>query len=245
MANKNVFLGQGKVFEEVDGVLRYLGDAESLTLEVNQKFVDIHESTSGKRMVSNHIAVETVPSLKLVLKEWSIENLSRVLYGATEGAKIAGTVTAEAVTANAKSFAFLKHLNVSSLVLKSGATTLVEGTDYKVDLKGGVVEFLAGSTIVTGSTPIALTADYSYAAYAGKVEGFMNGTKSSKIIYSGVNIADDFARVRVEIKSVIFGLPKKMSFIDNKENPLELDGMMLQDTSVAVGESEFFTMIKA
>ena len=243
----NYFSGQGKVFikSKVSGGWKHVGDADKFVLEISQKFDDVHESMSGSRLVALHIPTETVPSIKMNLLEWSVENLVRAVYGSSEGAKTAGTVTAEAVSAYAGSFAFLKHLKVSSVVLKQGATTLVEGTDYRIDLNGGAIEFLSGSTIVTGSSAVSLTADYSYAAYAGKVEGMVGAMQEYEMKFVGKNIADSGAPVVVDIKRAALNLPKNLQFLDSKHGSLELDGMMLYDATVGAGESAFFSITKA
>jgi hypothetical protein len=177
------------------------------------------------------------------LLSWDVANLVRVVSGSSTGSVTAGTVTGEAFNAYNASVAFLKRQNVSTVVIKKASTPLVLGTDYTVDLVSGAVTFLAASTQVPAGPAVALTADYAFAAYGGRVEGLMTAPKSYGFVFAGTNIADG-STVRVEVFKATMNLPKNLAFLDSKHGALQLDGMMLQDTSRTAGTSQFFAIEK-
>lgn len=241
MAN-NYFMGQGKVFLKKKGAAEgyvWVGDADKFAVEISQKFDDVHESYSGNRLVALHVPTETVSSIKFNMREYSSENFKRALY-ADLAKNSSGSVTGESVVAYLGASAFLANPKVSSVVVKKGASTLVEGTDYEVNLNSGRLEF-KGSTIVDGDS---LLVDYTYAANE-KVQAFMRGQAEYEIMFEGINIANPGEIVNVKVHRAVLNLPKNLGFLDNKSQSLEMDGMLLSDNTQLSANSKFFSITKA
>jgi hypothetical protein len=252
MANDVNFSGQGEIMiaEVRNGVpvggFRKIGTADKFEISIDQTFDDIYETKTGSSFVEDHTVTKSTTKVTINMKKWSVENLVAALYGSSAGAQIGGTVTAEVQKGYNGSFMNLAHQNVSSVVLKVGATptTLVAGVDYVLDAKFGTVEFLAGSTLVTDDG-VDVSAAYTYAAYAGKVESFTGAIKEYWVRLNGVNRVDPTAPVVVDCYRVSLNMTKMMTFIDDKHSALPMEGMALLDATRPVGTSNFFTVTKS
>lgn len=243
------FVGQGSVYaiprdaNGVSGGAVWVGDCDKFELTFTQKFDDIFDSFSGKRMQAAHIPIETTSAINMNLLSWDVANLVRVVNGSTAGSVVAGTVTGESINAYNGTVGFTKRQNISTLVLTAGATPLVLNTDYTVDLVTGAISFLAASTVVPAGAAVVVTAGYAFAAYAGRVEGLMTSPKSYGFVFTGINMGDG-SQVRVEVFKATVSLPKNLAFLEAKHAALTLEGAMLQDTSRPTGTSQFFAIEK-
>jgi hypothetical protein len=238
----------------VSGFKRF-GDADALEISTKANNVTVQENITGQGGVAGYAQVDFQADFKVTLQNISLENLGLGFFGEVSKNVASGTVAAEAFTGYAGSAAVLANIGVQSgtLVVKTtGATpaTLVEGTDYSVDYKQGVVTFLPGSVIVTGAAGVALTAAYSYAAYTGKMSGLTLQQPEISIVFAGLNqMAPDgsggLQAVRVTLNRVKLDLAKVFSMISRKETTLELDGVMLYDGTAPAGTSPYFTVVQA
>lgn len=143
----------------------------------------------------------------------------------------------------------------------SGAAVAGAGVDYTLDSANGTLQLNPASTKVptfndrygvspAGSGQVWLKAAYTYAAYAGKVEAFTTGIQYFTLRLNGVNVANNSQPVIVTGYQFAADMAKVLSMIDSKSFNLELDGMLLQDTtrslpSAASPFSQFFTVLKA
>lgn len=247
------YVGQGSVFMAprtsggaINGGFVPLGDCDHLSIEVNQKFDDIEESQSGNRLVAAHVPTGATYSFKMNLLQWSRQNLAKFLYGADGGAVTGGTVTGEAISAYPGTMIPLANPGVSSVVVHKAGTSLVAGTDYTVDGPNGTLTFLTGSTQVTGPGATALTVDYTYAGYAGKIQAVTQTMPEICIRLNGMNTANGASPVIVTLNRCAINLAKSLSLLDSKHGVLEVDGMLLPDSTVAAGSgiSQFYSVLK-
>lgn len=251
MANEVNFSGQGDVmFAEVRngvpvGGYRKVGTADKFEITIDQTFDDIYETSTGNSLVEDHVSTKSTTKVMINMKKWSIANLMSALYGSSAGAQVAGTVTAEVFKAYPDSWAVLKNHQVSAVVLTVGGTPLVQGTDYIVEPRNGAIQFLPGSTVIDDEDGVDVSAAYSYAAIAGKVEAFTGGMKEYAIRLHGINRVDPTAPVIVDLYRVSLDLTKQISLIDEKHSSLPINGMLLQDVTRPVGTSQFFTITKS
>lgn len=113
-----------------------------------------------------------VASMSLTLLEVPPLILARVLYGtaATQETVAAGTVTDAALAIPTKDRPLQlphRHLDDSPApVVKNGATTLVAGTDYVIDLERGQI-LIKASAVNVGDTDVTIS--YSYLAHTRTV----------------------------------------------------------------------------
>lgn len=122
------------------------------------------------------IYTDTLPGtteVSITLLEVPTAILARVLYGtAADAAITTGSVTAATVTAarlDAPMQLGNRYIKASPApTVKKGATPLVLGTDYTIDLRKGTIVILSagavGATVVVGDV---LTVDYDYETITG------------------------------------------------------------------------------
>lgn len=245
--NTEYFIGQGKVYiaprtsgGSISGGWTELGDTEKLEVTTKQNFIDEYESCSGNRSIALHIPTQTDWALSVDAKSFSKENLARAFYG-TATAVASGSATAEAVTAYALNQIIpLKKADVSTVVVKKGATTLVKDTDYTLDAKNGTITIISGTN--TGAFPAALTVDYAYAAQE-VVQANTQTISEYAIRFQGINLATK-KEVIADLHRVSLDLSQALSLIGIQVNKFTMGGMLLPDPDAGTGESGYLTIRK-
>lgn len=220
------------------GGFTWLGDCDGFKITTSQSALDWEESYTTARGTAGHVITKSDYSLEVSIRNIDGENLARAFYG-TSSEVAAGSVVGEAVTAyNGSRFA-LKYQGVSSVVVKKGATTLVEGTDYTVDAEFGAIEILPGSTQVTGSTGVALTVDYSHAKVV-RSKLMTQGQKEYSFRIEYKSSDSDLPQV-AEIHRVPLDMAASIDLIGTGINTLVVKGKLLPAEEQAAGESKYFT----
>jgi hypothetical protein len=171
----NVILGRGMLFiDNFDASgnrtgQQAIGNVTAFDVENKVEIKEKYESMDpASSLYARGVTRETV-TIKITGDEFTLDNLARAVLGAvTTVVGTGATVTAETVTPTGGAvlgrYYDLAHRNVTAMTdLKQGATTLVLGTDYTVDLVRGRVYLLPTSVTITPGT--ALTADYTYGTY--------------------------------------------------------------------------------
>lgn len=127
----------------------------------------------------------------------------------------------------------------ATFVVNMGATPLVSGTDYDLEVNvgggnGGIVNILPGSTVVPASMPqgVSVSAAYSYSAYQGSIMGNTTGLREYQVVFSGVNTKNGNLPVVARLFRVALDLSKALDFIDQKHGVFETDGMLLPDPTI-------------
>lgn len=168
MAIKQLTLGRGRLF--FDAFLpntktktgeRYFGNTPSLGLTIESESLDHFDSDAGVRVKDDSVLLQLNRTGAFVTDNIDVENVALFLLGSSS-ALVQTAQTAQTYALNdvikgrfyqigstAANPPGLRSL--TNFVLKKGATNLVAGTDYTVDLELGRVEILeSGSTVVTG-----------------------------------------------------------------------------------------------
>lgn len=228
------------------GGFEFVGDVDMFTIDPKQKFEDIEESQSGLGLTAAHIPVSTSVTAKFRTLDIKLANWVRATWGESSGAIEGDSVSGEAVTLYAGCLTPLAHPGVSNVVV-SGA---VLDTDYTVNAAAGALNVLADSSAAPEGSPLTTTVSYDYADYAGKVEAFVTGQRYYMLRLQGRNTAQGNQPVNVTCHQIAFDMAKALNLIEKKHLALEMDGMLLQDTtkplpSEAGDLSQFFNVIKA
>jgi hypothetical protein len=122
--------------------------------------------------------------------------------------------------------------------------TLVAGTDFSYDATYGQVTPITGgssffSAIYPPTTPVYLTAGYSYNANNGTINMLTQPSPEIALQFNGLNVANPsgstFAAVPVLIKRAKLDFTKMLDLISKKEGILELDGAILYDSTATDG----------
>ena len=87
----NYYIGKGKVFWTPEGgVERDLGNIPEFEFTPELEKLAHYSSRSGVRTKDREVVVEKSATLRLVLEEWSLDNLVMALMGSTPAANIDG-----------------------------------------------------------------------------------------------------------------------------------------------------------
>lgn len=228
------FSGQGRVFigaRDSNGNpqgLVFVGNVPDLKVSLSVETLEHQESQSGQRLTDLQLIKTKKGEFACTLEELIQSNLELALYGSTT-AVTAGTVTDETVIATAelgKLYLFGKQ-NVSSVVVKAGATT-VPDTQYTVNAKHGSIMF----TNLTGVTG-AITASYAYGA-ANVTAMFTQPLPERWVRFEGLNTADGNKEVVIDLYRVAINPAKDLSVIGTDLMKFELSGQVLADLTKAI-----------
>lgn len=146
------------------GFWRDLGNVEDYKFDPKLTRKEHMASAAGVKRTDLSLIADATPKYSLTLDEFT-NDLEALLTLATQGpdaVQNAGNINAEALTANAQQGRtyFTVNAGISAVVVKVGATVMVLGTDYTVDLGSGAITILAAG-IANGN---AVTVNYTAAA---------------------------------------------------------------------------------
>jgi nitrogen fixation protein FixH len=199
--------------------LKPIGNVSSLKISIDTASVEHKESQTGQRAVDFRLITETKASLSMTIEHYSRENLALALRG--DGVLVpAGSITGMASKFFGGAVMPLGHVNVSSVVVTKGATTLVEYTgsgswDYKVNADAGSIMFngdsgtLATSGLTDGD---ALAIDYSYAAQV-RVDALTQAAPERFLRFEGLNTLGGNTPVIIEVPRFVIDPAKEYSLI--------------------------------
>lgn len=204
------------------GPYRDLGNAPSFSLNVSVEELIHQSSRAGLKTTDKKITISQSVGFSFVLEELSAENMALFFSGAATTATnpaVAGVAEYQASaslvkgrwypiyhqTTGVRAMNLTEVGDVTVIHDKAGANdTLVNVTDYTVDLKMGMV-FLntTGSTAVGGNTlHITLAADAAPVASVSQVRGATTSQVDYALKFVGVNPVDGDQQFEVELHSV-------------------------------------------
>lgn len=163
----NLMIGRGTGYfaEIANGAMggeEHLGNLTSLTIKPSQETKEKYESMTSQSALYDRVVVRTTYTLSMTGDEYSLGNVKRLLAGKVGSiTQAAGSVADETLTANAQPGLFypLAKRKVSDVVVKVGAATKEEGTDYTVDARTGRVYIVPTGTIAKGAS-VVVSYDY-------------------------------------------------------------------------------------
>lgn len=223
-----------------------VGDVDMFSIDPTQKFDDVEESQSGLGLTAAHIPVSTTVKVKFRALDIKMANWIRATWGGSAGAVAGASVVGESVILYNGQMTALANPGVSAVTI-SGA---VLGTDYTLDAVNGAVTVLASSVSIPAGAPLSTTANYTFAGYAGKVQAFTTGQRFYSARLHGRNTAQGNQPVIVTCNQIAFDMAKAFALIEKKHFTMEMDGMLLQDTTLPLPSSptdlsQFFNVVKA
>lgn len=157
------------------GAFLYFGNTPSLSINTTTEELKHYSSEAGTKELDGSAPLRTDRALSLETDNISPENLALLFLGEAQHTAVAASAIAdEAIAASQVVKGGMIPLgvtdsnnlgarNVSAVVLKNGAATLVEGVDYEVIPESGLVHILPGGSIADGT---ALTVNYAVTAYS-------------------------------------------------------------------------------
>lgn len=241
-------VNQGKVFiasRDAAGKTSgytWIGDCDGFSISTAQDKFEWEESWSGERATAGSVSLKSTYTADLSILNIDGENLARAFYG-TQASVASGSIVGEAILAYNGAMTPLKYPDVSSVVVKKGATPLVLGTDYTVDAVNGTITILEGSTQVTVGVGVALTVDYSHGAIASRMKLMTQGRKDYSLRFEGKSKFDDKAQIG-EIHRISLDMAGTLELIGTGLNKLAVKGTLLPAAEQPVGESQYFTYVQ-
>ena len=204
----------------------FVGDVESIEGQPNISRRNIKENVSGQRNTAASFITEQDTAITINLKSAKPAHLAEILQ-ADLTAKVAASVTDEAVSASLDKFIQLAHVKVSNLVVSdsAGTTTYVAGTDYLAHGDEGFIEIL-GSGGIAEAQPLLV--DYDYAAQKHLAANPANTELYAS--FPGINTTNGDKRGRCEIYKLQID-PGFLGLIQqDQEASISVNGVMLVDS---------------
>ncbi len=239
------FSGQGVVYlaeKDATGVLlgfRDVGNVPELKLAFKTSNIDHKESRTGNRLIDMRLATDKTCDATFTLEGFDADTLKTAMF-ATSVASVAGTVTAESITARLGKVVPLSKIQVSTVVVKgTGAkstTTYVQDKNYTVNLATGSIyimtaaEQTAAAAVATIADADVLAVDFSYAAQS-LTKAFKDSQKTYTLRFEGLNTASNNEPVVVTIPNFRPDPLKDLSLISNDLQTFVMDGAALADTA--------------
>ena len=183
-------------------------------------------STYGQVITSATLPGKT--NIKITLTEVDKEVLAIAFLGSVAAANQAsGSVlvgTPEAIVAHHDKHTELAYESVSAVVVKdeTDTTTHVEGDDYEVDTRLGLIKVLSTGSIADGAT---IHISYTYAAVTkDKITAADSPVISCRVLLDGINYANN-KDVKVIIDLARLKPSSAVDFLADDFLPLELEGL--------------------
>jgi hypothetical protein len=233
------YLGAGKVWlEDLSGTagLIQAGNCSALTFGVSEDTKELKDFTQPGGGTYNEVRRISAVEMSSTMHDLSGPNIARAVYGANT------TVASAAVTAEAHTVKALGSLitcdflpTTAAIVVKKGATTYVENTDYTREPSGIVPK--VGGTMVAAD---AITFDYQKAAQ-DVVQALVNSGKEYRVVFDGLNEARSGKKTRIIAHRVKIGALASLGLIGEDYGAMECTGKLLKDTSITgAGISQYF-----
>ena len=212
-----------------------VGNVPELTIDIEVTKFEHKESESGNRLLDLTVIKEKKGAFKFKLENLSLDNLALGLFGET-ATVVGASVTDELVKFYAGKRMPLAYPGVSAVVVKDNATgliTYVEGTDYSVDAKNGVITFLVGTTIA-GDVDVS----YTYSGFTN-MEAFTSAAAPERFLrFEGLNTIDN-SSVIIDMYRAQFDPMTNYALINDELAAVDMSGYLLADSFITSG-SKFF-----
>lgn len=177
-------------------------------------------------------------SFKAKLADLNIVNMARAVLG-TISPEDAGTVVDVPYVARLGGLIPLPHGNVTSLVIKKGATTVPSAGNF--DLLPEGIWVRADAAGLTQAD--AITVSYSHADQV-VIEALTAKASELTLRFGGLNEADSGRPVIFDLWRVSQGVAKQLTLIKKGFGALDIEGEVLQDpTKTGVGISRYMRTI--
>ena len=206
-------------------------EVDEMSISLGSESVSHMSKRSSIRVKDLDVVVGTSATGKIVMSTFSASLLKTYLFGSS-AAVGAGTLTAVSLgTVTAGNWYKIPgdYRDITLTYIKDSAgspATLVNGTDYEIDLAAGMVKCL----IATGTMPWKITGTSG----AGTGVGLLQTRKFEKYLrFKGINIADGDNSVTVDLYKVQIKPSKDFQLLGsgNEPNKFEIEFEILKDST--------------
>lgn len=240
VAKRNAATGKAEGFIAV-------GNVPELSIDISVDKFEHKESETGGRLLDLTIIKQKTGTFKYKLENLNLENLALGLFGESStvigGTVASGTPENIDIPMGAKSMRFpLANAKVAAVVVKGSdnIATMLEGTDYTVDLTNGVIILPAAGAIVTAAALAAtsIKVSYTYAGYTN-LESFTSAAAPERWLrFEGLNTVDN-SSVIIDMYRAQFDPLTGYSLLSDEVASVDMGGTLLADSFITSG-SKFF-----
>lgn len=228
------FIGAGDVLIQpilTGGTLGKLVDVGNSTKFAIKSNSTIKEQKSRKRDTSGQVletvALQDSAELSMTLETVNRETLRYCFMGEDATySQAAATVSDEVVVMALDGWVQLAHENLDTtfvLTDSAGTTTYVEGQDYEVNRRLGMVKALTGGAIADAAS---CKADYSALAFTGAaIRGNVQPQIRAFVMLDGVNKVDDSIGI-LKCWEVVLSPSSEFDFLKDDWNTIDLTGKL-------------------
>lgn len=217
-----------------------VGNVTSLTIDIATTKFEHKESMSGLRATDLTIIQEQTATFAFTAESLLLDVLAQGLYGSQAGVTGAA-VTNELHMAKRGYMIPLLHPNVSGITIEtvSGATPLVDGTDYDYDAGFGTIYIRSDSPVVDPGEGEQVSIDYTYGNY-DRLDAFTTGTPPERFLrFEGLNTVNGDLRL-IDIFRGSFDPITGLEFINEELGSAEFNGTILPDSTKTSGSTYFW-----
>lgn len=233
----------GQIYARPYGILTPhmpIGNVLELGLEHSEQVLTQPNMTQLGGGVHSEVRRVQEAKIKMKIADLNLTNLARACQG-TLGAVEAGTVTAEAHTAQLGGLLRLKHMSPTAVTVKKGeaaetATAVTAAGNYEVRPEG--IYLLPTAEGISNADK--LWVGYSFGAYA-VMEALTTKAVELDIVFGGLNEADSGNPQIVEIFRASQGVTSALALLNSGFAALDVTGTVLMDaTKTGVGISKYY-----
>lgn len=203
-----------------------VANATQMALQQQVEFQDLssrRRDTYGQLLAS--VPVPQPGEVSLSLNEINRDNLALALLGDVVNVDQASeTFTALAITLKGTNWTEIGHRNIASgLTVTHNTTTLVEGTDYEINYRLGLIRALKGGSLSGGES---LELDGGTNALTGsRISGAVQPSVKAKLKLDGKNLAND-RPVLVTVDEAILRPTEAVDFLSDEFVSVPMTGRM-------------------
>lgn len=225
IATKDLAIGRGQLSfakhassdpTTVPNGFRDLGNAPTFTINVTTEQLEHRSSRGGLNQKDDETIISQTFAGSITLDSVGADNLATFFLSDAETVTEAATTSATETwtdleygyiyqlgITDARPFGF-RNVSITSVLLVSDDSPLVEGTDYVLDATRGTLTFIEGSSVLTTgelATGVEVTYDVDGGTYkvikAGKVSQILGAMKFDAYNPKGENIDYFFPKVKL------------------------------------------------
>lgn len=206
-------------------------EVDELTLALSQEKITHTSKRSSMRIKDLDVVVATSITGTLKVSTSNADMLKQALFG-VKSTVAAGTITSVSLGTLAagdivKIPGDYRDITLTFIKDSTGSPiTLVNGTDYTIDLAAGMVKCL----IATGTMPWVITGSSG----VGTGIGLLNERKGEKWLrFKGINVADGDNSVTMDLYKIQISPTKALQLVASGNEPtvLEIEFEALKDTT--------------
>jgi hypothetical protein len=227
-----VWLGDRSVTGTV-ATFESIPEVDELTIALSQEKVTHMSKRQSMRVKDLDVAVSTSITGTLKVSTANATMLKLALFGA-KAAVGAGTITSQSLGTSLAVGDWVKvpgdYRDITLTFIKDSAgspATLVNGTDYQIDLAAGMIKILS---LGSYTQPFLITGT----AGVGTGVGLLNERKFEKWLrFKGINVADGDNSVTMDLYKISLSPTKALQLLASGNEPtvLEIEFEALKDTT--------------